>query len=247
MSQAQRLDVPFSLLMEQRWHVGSGFGTASVDQLVMKRRTGQNHALNAFVPGAQLKGVFRHECECLAATLGFPVVSPHSLNEGSSANLIPGFQPLQASPYLIDRLFGTRYQGECMFVDDAMPVTRNTPTRPFTRTAMDRATGTARQQTLHAMEVTESCGLKLKARLRARHSPGVLTQDGGSLPFEYALLIAGMLQVQALGGMRSSGLGRCTIQIDQLFWNGGELTVEAALKSFEEHDWKLLLDMIREG
>ena len=53
---------------------------------------------------------------------------------------------------MVDRLFGNRYQGECLFVTNAVPVPVSSEVESMTsvqaRTAIDRVTGTVMEATL---------------------------------------------------------------------------------------------------
>ena len=257
-----RVDVRYQIDWETGWHVGSGFGTAAVDRLV-RRRSGTLGP--PYVPGSQIKGVLRHACERLAETLGCRWVSPHAVGKQASEELLPGFRPLRESKLLIDRLFGTRYQGECLFVEDAVPAgndeqRKQRKTSPRTRVAMDRLTGTAREKHLFGMEVAEQSAGGLSGAIRARHGAGVLTQDEDGFPYEYALLVLALLGIDSLGGSKSAGLGRCTVRIpeDKVHWRRGVLAdgkvcwqeewldTGQAIAGFQEEEWGEWVRTLRE-
>jgi hypothetical protein len=85
--------------------------------------------------------------------------------------------------------------------------------------------------------------------LYARHAPGTLTQDNDGFPFEYALLLAGLLSLDQLGGDKSAGLGRCRITIAgaAVRWNDRpDYPLAEALKGFEEPEWFAMLQLLRE-
>ena len=241
----QRLDLSYRIAWQGRWHVGSGYQSAAADR--HQRRWGGDG--QPFVPGSQIKGVLRHQCERLAAALNLGTVDPHAGTEERDRRLTEHFQPLAKSCLLIDRLFGTRYQGECLFVTNAVPVDSNrcSATAVEARTAIDRVTGTARERHLFTTELVDG-EVDLRGQIRARHPAGVLTQDDDDLPYEYALLVAGVLSLDTLGGDKSVGLGRCNMSIEpeSLRWNGREETLPSALKSFEEPDWADMIDLLRE-
>jgi CRISPR/Cas system CSM-associated protein Csm3 (group 7 of RAMP superfamily) len=246
---AQRLDVRFEIIWESNWHAGSGEGSAGMDRLVRRRMV--NGRQIPFLPGSQLKGVLRHQCERLAATLGANVVSPHQIGSEVSSELLRQFQPLSESELPIDRLFGSRYDGDCLFVDDALPELQSTQ-RSWgqARTAIDRLTRTVRERTLFVTEVVSGQASKLQGRLRARHASGVLTCGQGEFPHEYALLLAGLLNIDSLGGDRSIGLGACRIEIpgQVVRWNDHErYPLTQALASFKEQEWYEMLKLVREG
>ena len=130
----QRLDIGYRIAWKGRWHVGSGYGSAAVDRL--QQRLGGAGA--PFVPGSQVKGVLRHQCERLALALGLEAVDPHAGAGEGDRSLVEHFRPLAKSKLLIDRLFGSRYQGECVFVTNAVPskAEKGTPA-VAARTAID--------------------------------------------------------------------------------------------------------------
>ena len=239
----QRLDLYYHIVWQGRWHVGSGFQSATADRLV-RRMSGA-----PFVPGSQIKGVLRHQCERLAQALELEAVDPHAGNQEREVQLVKHFTPLAKSGLVVDRLFGSRYQGECLFVTNATPEAMVSTVSLQTRTAMDRVTGTVMEQHLFTTELAEG-DICLKGSIRARHKPGILTQDGGGFPYEYALLLASLLSLNVLGGDKSAGLGRCAIKFvdDSLRWNGEVISLTMALHSFQEmgKDWKEMIALLRE-
>ena len=244
----QRLDLSYCIAWEGRWHVGSGYRSTTADRL-QRRRDAEDGA--PFVPGSQMKGVLRHQCERLALAFGLEVVGPHAGTESGDRSLVNHFVPLAESDLAVDRLFGSRRQGECLFVTNAVPVSSEANDRNEstvrTRTAIDRVTGTVMEQHLFTTELAEG-DIDLAGQIRARHPAGVLTQDDGGFPYEYALLVAGLLSLDALGGDKGAGLGRCEVSAvpDALRWNGCSISLEDALESFQEEDWATLMSLLRE-
>ncbi len=242
----QRLDLCYHIIWQGRWHVGSGYQSAVADRLL--RRLPNNAP---FVPGSQIKGVLRHQCERLALALGLEVINPHAGIEEDEKNLIKHFTPLKKSDLMVDRLFGSRYQGECLFVTNAVPMSSEVEraTSVQARTAIDRVTGTVMEQHLFTTELTEG-DVNLQGKIRARHPAGVLTQDEDSFPYEYDLLIAALLSLDALGGDKSLGLGRCKVQIEpeSLYWNDKRRSLDEVLQSFhnEPEEWGEMLKILRE-
>ncbi len=240
----QRLDLCYHIIWQGRWHVGSGYQSAVADRLL--RRLPNNAP---FVPGSQIKGVLRHQCERLALALGLEVINPHAGIEKDEKNLIKHFTPLKKSDLMVDRLFGSRYQGECLFVTNAVPMSpaEKSMASVQARTAIDRITGTVMEQHLFTTELTES-NVKLQGKIRARHPAGVLTQYEDGFPCEYDLLIAALLSLDALGGDKSLGLGRCEVQIEpeSLYWNDQRISLDEVLQSFQEEDWSGWVDILRE-
>ena len=267
----QRLDIDYRIAWQGRWHVGSGYRSAVANRLQQRCRAPRENPRSStkrctsavadrsqqrcrggdgapFVPGSHVKGVLRHQCERLAVALGVETVDPHAGADEGDRSLVAHFQPLAKSRLLIDRLFGSRYQGECMFVTDAVPSAQR-PLRGTTvaaRTAIDRVTGTVMEQHLFTTEIVEA-GIDLRGTIRARHPGGVLTQDDDGFPYEYALLVAGLLSLETLGGDKSVGLGRCEVSIEQdaLRRNGKCVAPAKALRSFEECEWAVMIKILR--
>ena len=176
-----------------------------------------------FVPGSQIKGALRHQCERLALALDLEAVNPHAVTNDDKQHLVTHFTPLANSNLIVDRLFGSRYQGECLFVTNAMPVAADSEKEGSiqTRTTIDRVTRTVMEQHLFTTELTEG-NTNLQGKIRGRHPANVLTQYDGGFPYEYALLVAALLSLDTLGGDKSTGLGRCKIKLKggTLCWNG---------------------------
>lgn len=244
----QRLDMRYRIAWQGRWHVGSGYQSAGIERL--QRRLHGPHG-TPFVPGSQLKGVLRHQCERFALALELDALDPHVHSEEHSRRLVKHFTPLAKSELVVDRLFGTRYQGECLFVTNALPFAPKVENATFVhaRTAIDRLTGTVKEQNLFTTELTEK-DVHLHGTIRARHPAGVLTQENEGFPYEYTLLVAALLSLDTLGGDKSVGLGQCRMELvdDMVCWNGSALRHEDALESFrsEPEDWGELLNLLRQ-
>lgn len=192
----QRLDLEYHIVWQGRWHIGSGYESAATNRL-LQRMGGVDGS--PFVPGSQIKGVLRHQCERFACALGLEAVNPHDGIKEDNKKLVKHFKPLAESSLVVDRLFGSRYQGECLFVTNAEPVlpTEKAVTSVQPRTALDRVTGTVMEQHLFTTEFAEG-GANLQGIIRARHPAGVLTQEGNGFPYEYALLLAALLSLDTL-------------------------------------------------
>lgn len=243
----QRLDLKYEIVWQGRWHVGSGYQSAATSRL-LQRMGGVDGV--PFVPGAQIKGVLRHQCERFALALGLEAINPHAGIEKDDQKLVKHFKPLAGSSLVVDRLFGSRYQGECLFVTNAKPVLaeEKTVTAVQPRTALDRVTGTVMEHHLFTTEFAEG-GANLQGTLRARHPTGVLTQYEGGFPYEYALLLAALISLDTLGGDKSVGLGRCKIRLKEetLCWNSERIASDNIFQSFkdESDEWGLMVKMLR--
>lgn len=252
-----------------RWHVGSGFRTAAVDRLV-RRFPGRRGV--PFIPGSQIRGVLRNRCEQILLALGGPYSDPHDATTTVERAQAPWafqvFYPLEELPAecVIDRLFGTRYDGERIFISNAFPAAvrfhtaekssrqakpadgeegtvRHWRTSAVTRTSMDRLLGIVAERKLFTTEVVSSTA-PYRFSLRAYHRDNELTviED---IPAEYSLLVAGIRMIDALGGDKSTGLGWCTVEIVGARYQGKEIGEESLLKPLLETGTDFL-DFIRE-
>ncbi len=244
----QRLDLDYHIIWQGRWHVGSGYQSAAADRL-LRRLEGVDGG--PFVPGSQIKGVLRYQCERLALAFGLEAVNPHAGIKEDNQNLIRHFKPLKETTLVVDRLFGTRYQGECLFVTNAVPMLlpeEKTVPSVQPRTALDRLTGTVMEHNLFTTEFSDQ-KTSLQGTIRARHPAGVLTPYEEGVPYEYALLLVSLLSMDTLGGDKSTGLGRCSLEIveDSLRWNCQDISLDAGLQSFEDlaDEWAEWLEATR--
>jgi CRISPR/Cas system CSM-associated protein Csm3 (group 7 of RAMP superfamily) len=253
----QFLEVTYCLQWQSPWHVGSGMSSIGVDRLVRVRVAAVKNPFSGqrilrrvpYVPGSQIKGVLRHQCEKLYAIWSPEVASPHSSGADPPVSLLQGFRPLNQSPMLVDRLFGNCYQGECLIVEDAVPEEwEDNYSTIYGRTAIDRMTGTVREATLFFTEVTSQTFPQFRGRILGKHPPGSLTQDDDGFPMEYSLLLAALVSIDALGADKSVGLGRCQISVEKIVWNNNQqLSLDEALKPLQDPEWAEWLKTIREN
>ena len=166
------------------------------------------------------------------------------------------FTPASLSPLLIDRLFGSRYSGECLFFSNAQPAKNRPGELPVVmRNSIDRATGTAAAQKLFSTEIVPSNSYLLLGEIEAVHHEKQLTPSGasGAFPYEYSLLVAAFQMTEALGGDRSTGRGRVVPMIESIRWRSPDrqvwedLSVDDALKPIaDDDDLATLIEMARE-
>ena len=247
------LKIRYSLLWQSDWHVGSGYGTAAIDRL--SRRGSLGGKETPLVPGSQVKGVVRQTCEELVATIGLEVVDIHGVDTDATTELVETFIPGNTSPLLIDRLFGSRYSGECLFFSNAMPMQSRLHELPVVmRNSIDRSTGTAASQKLFSTEVVPAEAYSLKGEIEAIHPKEQLTRSDSSdgFPYEYSLLVAALSITESLGGDRSTGRGRVTPEIENIRWRSPLLSswevigVDEALRPLaDEDDLGAWIEMVR--
>ena len=217
-----KLKIDMKVFFSNRWHIGSGIGSPVVDRLTIKDPMRQ-----PYIPGSTLKGVVRHVCEKLAQALKFETTDPHDETN------IASFCSAEKTPYVVDRLFGSRFEGEKLFFRDAVIKEEFYPpsyTSVIARTCIDRVTGTAKEKALFNTEYIEK--IPLSATITGIHSQ--LTVENDSFPIEYSLLVAALKCCIAIGGDKSTGKGALDIFIENICYNGRDVSTDNALAVFKE-------------
>ncbi len=175
-------------------HVGSGLSRLGVaDSLVQRKPAG-----DAVIYGEAIKGALRMGAEQVAAWSGAPQEKHYAL-QGTAE---PCSWPLA-------RLFGGDAIARCTPATLVEPSRRETRAQVFTSTAIDRATGTAREKTLRKTEIVPR-GL----RFRACYHVSVIDDEVAVVE---TLLIAALTAVESIGGKAGIGWGRmslCSIGVE---------------------------------
>lgn len=222
-----RLDL--QIVFASRWHAGSGESSLMTDRLI--RRNGRNHP---FIPAATLKGIVRQSCEKLSRTLGFPHPSdPHQGALSEQGAFVPSTQIV--SP--VDHLFGTRFEPGGLFFRDACLKEDGLGTALVrNRVARHRVLGTAKEKQLFTTEYI--LPEILCTRIDGWHKD-LVTLDDDNPPYEYCLLIAGILAVERIGGDKSTGAGWLDkIALESGQYNGSTLDLDKVLDLFELVTWE---------
>ncbi|MEW6140297.1 MAG: RAMP superfamily CRISPR-associated protein [Thermodesulfobacteriota bacterium] len=221
-----RLDL--QIVFTSRWHAGSGESSLMTDRLV--RRNGRNRP---FIPAATLKGIVRQSCEKLSRTRGFPDPSdPHQSDLTEQGGFVPSAQ--MTSP--VDRLFGTRFEPGGLFFRDAYINDGVADTLVQHRVARHRVLGTAKEKQLFTTEY--SIPEVLCARIDGWHKK-LVTLDDDNPPYEYCLLVAGILAVDKIGGDKSTGSGWLKqIGLKSGQYNGSALDLDKALDLLDLVTWE---------
>lgn len=220
-----KIKIDLKILFSNRWHIGSGIGSPVVDRLTIKDPMGQ-----PYIPGSTLKGVVRHVCENLVQALDLKTSDPHDKTN------IEGFCSAENTPYVVDRLFGSRFEGEKLFFRDAVIVEEFYPpsyTSVIARTCIDRATGTTKDKALFNTEYIEK--IPLFTTITGIHPQ--LTVEIDSFPIEYSLLIAALRCCMAIGGDKSTGKGDLDISIENICYNGRDIPIDNVLAVFKEPEF----------
>lgn len=206
-----------SICFTSKWHSGSGEGNLLLDRLV--RKDARNRP---YIPGSTLKGVIRENCEKLSRTLKYPDPSdPHQ----TDLTIQDNFHPLHKLCSPVDRIFGNKYEGGCLFFRDAR--LREEPYYGFlksqTRICKYRKLGTAKAQHLFSSEYAGP--IKFETAIDGYHDDLACFEEAYP-PYAYYILIAGIMMTDRIGGDKSTGSGNVEISFDALEYNGESLSLE---------------------
>lgn len=215
------IKLDLSIRFQSKWHAGSGEGGLLTDRLIRRDARGW-----PYIPGSALRGVVRESCEKLSRTLDFPDPSdPHR-----TALSHPGaFAPLSKALPPVDAVFGNKYEGGGLFFRDA----RLALQPPYvchkfqTRICMYRKIGTAKEKHLFSSEYATP--MELKTTIDGYHRNLVFLEEEDP-PFAYCVLIAGILNVERLGGDKSTGSGNANITVESINYNGRSIPVQTVLE-----------------
>jgi len=233
------LDINIKIIPTHPWHIGSGLGRADLNRLTIK--DGLNRP---YIPGSHLKGILRQSCENLATTIGLDVVSPHQRDHLAS------FTGSRDTIFIIDRLFGSRFEGGKLFCrsaywseDAEKAFYERAHITSQTRTAIDRALQTSKEKHLFQTEYVH--GGFFSTTISGRHN-FLTSEQKGDWPVEYALLLGGLCLLDRMGGDKTHGKGQISIVIDEIRFNGEIVSLEAALEPLVEEEMSLWIIMQRE-
>jgi len=220
------IDIHFT----SKWHAGSGESNLSINRLI--KRDAREWP---FIPGSTLKGMVRENCERLSRTLNFPEpADPHQID----LTIQDRFQPLDKLESPVDRIFGNKYQSGNLFFKDACLNTQ--PPHYFvrnqSRTSVYRVLGTAREHHLFSSEYVVP--MTLSTLIEGYHQKMTCLSEGDT-PYEYCILIAGIMSLERLGGDKSTGSGEIRIQINSIEYNGISLDKESIFEYLDEELYRL--------
>lgn len=209
-----KIRIEMQISFTTKWHTGSGEGSLLVNRLI--RRDARSWP---FIPGSTLKGVIRESCEKLSRTLDFPEpADPHQ----TDLTIQDPFHPLSDLESPVDRIFGNRYEtGNLFFRDarlDAAPP--HGYLREQSQISIHRLLGTAKEHHLFSSEFVAP--MKFSSSIEGYHRDLVFF-DEGEPPYAYCLLIAGIMNLDRLGGSKSTGSGQLQVSFDSIEYNNSPL------------------------
>lgn len=209
------VDLPLAITAETPLHVGAGHGEGLLRKALMKApdQADARRRYQPYIPGSSLKGRVRNLCEDLCRGLDRRVCGvPRVGEDDEGAN----HQPKRC---LICRIFGaigeSSAEGRSLNWRNAYPALAErefaAQTLARTHVQLSRPRGMASAQRLFTVELT-SPGITFHGRVTG-WVEGTECPSSPGFYYEVALLLAGLLLTDSLGGMRRRGAGRCSIAL----------------------------------
>ncbi|MBE9138825.1 CRISPR-associated protein Csm3 [Nodosilinea sp. LEGE 07088] len=226
--------IPLTALIDSALCVGAGGSSGSLaDKPIIRNAQGQ-----LLIPGSQLKGRLRHECEKLARALSWPIcesptpttMCPQRLGLDESRFVQTGAYDIGKRDIneniqrhcLICQIFGNPSLASRIEVDDLVCQVEpeNLPEVLRPGVTLNRRRRTAEDQKLYYLE-TSPANVQLPFSGHLYLEPACLSQTK-------PLILAALHHIHALGGSKSAGLG-------WLRWQPFDQTLE-------DKDWSSLLE-----
>lgn len=237
----ERVAIPYKLTFDAPFHFGTGLRRG-----LIHRTVAYNRQAYLYVPGSTLKGVLRDRCEQIARLFNLAAAEPHNIEDERYRIREARTQ----DPDIISRIFGSRFKPGQLYFDDAQMVAgagddeaddyigradfdspesrgryKRRQVESRTQVSLSRRGRTAQSGRLYTGEY----GLR---RLRfAGQIYGHLTdfslEEKGT--YSLLLLLVGLLSLNRLGGNKSSGAGRVTIELERLLIDGQPVEVDSIL------------------
>lgn len=251
--QTDRLNIAYDLTFATPFHCGTGIREGLIDRTVVRDDGGY-----LYVPGSTLKGVLRERCEQLERLYieeqGWreKVHSPHDAEKALSG-LGNGI------PTMVTRIFGSQNRPGRLFFEDARQdnedilqydssnrADRDAKGRykalqvdVSTQVRMDRPTHTAVPGALYTSEYGTH-DLTFRGIIQGWLECTAIdtgTQSSATAPtYSLLLLLAGLRMVDAVGGNKSTGKGRCACTIHDMQVNGVKVSQPEWSAWFEQLD-----------
>lgn len=207
--------------------IGAGGSSGSLaDKAIVRNSEG-----NLLIPGSQLKGRLRHECEKIARGLGWMisespnpgkmVISRDNPPLGFARNeyQIPGYETTYHC--LISQIFGDPVLPSRVIFDDLICTEEpeNLPEVLRPGVTINRRRKIAEEKKLYFLETSPTnAKLNFKGNIQIQPSLTPQTPD-----YAKAIMWSGLRHINALGGSKSAGLGWLhwelpSIEIDEVVW-----------------------------
>lgn len=226
-----QIRIDYQLTFESAFHMGTGLRDGLIHRAAAKDPSGF-----LYVPGSTIKGVTRDRCARIGALFHLPPDDPHRTDLADA----------HPDATLMALIFGSQFRGGHVHFDDAALTEEDrklfTPppalrewrdrflawqTEKRTQVSIWRPTGTAESGFLYNSEYGVA-GLRFDGRIAGSLPAGLQGEWG------LALLLAGLLSIDRIGGNKSSGGGLVACSIRRLLVGGKEADYAAALGCLPE-------------
>jgi len=261
--QTDLLKIEYILTFATPFHFGTGIREGLIDRTVVRDEGGY-----LYVPGSTLKGVLRERCEQLerfyenAQGTG-TVQSPH---DADAALLGLG----HGNPTMVTRIFGSQNRPGRLFFDDA----RQDESDLLQYESQDRSSQNEKGR-YKGLQVDVSTQVRMNRPTRTAVAGALYTSEygthdlafqgviqgwlecsaidvgnnkalqGASPTYSLLLLLAGLHMLDAIGGNKSSGKGRCECHITGMKINEQDVSMTTLESWLEQLD--VLANYGREG
>ncbi|MBR8832954.1 MAG: CRISPR-associated protein Csm3 [Stigonema ocellatum SAG 48.90 = DSM 106950] len=214
--------ISLTALIDTALCVGAGGSSGSLADKPIIR----NAKRQLLIPGSQLKGRLRHECEKLARALGWQIFESPTAeklcpteeqveSQFKEVYQIPGYKGFHC---IVSQIFGNPILPSRIIVDDLIcpqDLEDLSVLRPGV--TINRARRTAVEKKLYFLETSP-----INAQLPFE---GEIHLQADCPPYAKALILAGLHHINALGGSKSAGLGWLTwkelpkVEINDSVWS----------------------------
>lgn len=248
----EQISIGYRLTFATAFHFGTGLRGGVIHRLVARDPDDF-----LYVPGSTLKGALRDRCEQLARLFKLPTASPHT----------EAWTEASPDPDIVARIFGTRFHPGQLYFDDAemneqdkklFAATESAEeiqaarfktwqTEQRTQVSMSRVTRTAQPGLLYTSEYGVR-DLRFEGRIVGMLEGAPLPEsDLGTYPL--LLLVAGLLSLEQIGGQKSAGAGKVSVEIpgQSIQVDRQTISVAALLEQLPYLDKEFYLEWRQEG
>lgn len=170
------------------WHVGNGKGRGShLDSVVDRESNGL-----PYIPGRMIKGILRQAVYCLEEW--------KHVDKGITSKLFGGREESNSGGIFVTDARLKKDIAEYLAQDENSKIREQLFTEYFS-TAIDHESGSAKEKSLHGIELVVPCRLYFEIAVNEEYVPK---------PFEP--IEKGIPLIRSIGSHRSRGLGRCEIR-----------------------------------
>jgi CRISPR/Cas system CSM-associated protein Csm3 (group 7 of RAMP superfamily) len=215
-TRTDRIHLAYTLTFLTPFHFGTGLRKGLLDRTVV-RDSGEY----LYVPGSTIKGVVREHCERLAR-----LYQDDKSDVDARIQVVDLYDEKKAlwglsqAISMVTRIFGSQQQPGHLFFDDAHQSEQGqVETEVYTQVRLDRPTHTSVPGALFTSEFGIR-GFTFEGSIDGWLECTPISDADNSPTYSLLLLLAGLRLLDAIGGNKSTGKGRCNCEITMLTVNG---------------------------